>query len=270
MDKIFKWIEKHKKITILIFVSIAFLPIVITNLLFKLPACCYWTEAEWEAGEMLGYFGDVMSFLATAILGYATLSLSDKANKQNEKLIQMQNNQEKSVVIIDQNAEMNFYTKNKDPILPQVLQKKAIDYCFDYVEDTLHTRDIMIIECRLKNITNNYVTGVEINLFDIVVWTKDEITIKPLNGLEEEGAVFIGEKGTQDIRFNLIGLRSILSKEQWKSMKYEFGIKCILTTKNVFNQKTKVYFEANAIFNKENKKIGKRIYTISNYEYKEL
>lgn len=90
MDKVLKWIEKNKGKTILICVLLIIAPIICTHALFKWKSGVYWIEAEWSAGEILGYFGNVISFIGTIGLGYVAISQTEKANKINEELLKIE------------------------------------------------------------------------------------------------------------------------------------------------------------------------------------
>lgn len=272
MDKLFEWMMKNKKKIILFIVLMMVGPMIVTHLLFKWRTGCYWIEAEWEAGEMLGYFASVLSFLPTVVLGYATLMLNDKANKQNDKLIKMQYNQQKSIVVFDQTRKLLFFTLNKDPILLDRLNKRGVDINLDYIDNGYTTNDIMIMEIWLKNVTDNFVAGIELEQFDIVICDEDNevYCVKPKKGLGEELSIFIGEKENEKVRFILTGLKSFLPKEKWEVMQYEFEIRCLLSIRNVYGQITQVYFETGIVLKANDEKIGKREYTIFNYNYKEV
>ena len=43
------------------------------NLLFKIPATSFLLQAEWDAGDALGYYGAVLSFIGTIVLGALAL-----------------------------------------------------------------------------------------------------------------------------------------------------------------------------------------------------
>lgn len=88
MNKILEWINKHKKLTVILLVIAIFLPIVTIHILFKIRSNCYWIEAEWGAGDVLGYFGDVLSFTGTVVLGYVAIRQTEKANLISEKLLE--------------------------------------------------------------------------------------------------------------------------------------------------------------------------------------
>ena len=53
-------------------------------------------------------------------------------------------------------------------------------------------------------------------------------------------------------------------------MQYEFEIRCLLSIRNVYGQITQVYFETGIVLKANDEKIGKREYTIFNYNYKEV
>lgn len=253
MKEIFKWCRNHKRICIATVLGI-FLPIILIHILFKIKTNCYWIESDWSSGDVLGYFGDVLAFLGTVILGYVSLKLNEKAVKQNDKIIAMQHNQERAIAIFDQEKLLSFYTKNVDPILPKRLEKDGVDINFDFVTDTLHTRDIMIMEIYLKNVTNNSITGIEIEEFNIVI---DNNVIKPVGGVGNEIASFINEGGQTKLRIILTGLKSALSEDEWQNLKYEFEIQSKLSIKNVYNEKTKIKFNTGTFIQETEEKKGK-------------
>lgn len=41
----------------------------VIHILFKIQSHCYWIEAEWGAGDILGCFGDILSFVGTIVWG---------------------------------------------------------------------------------------------------------------------------------------------------------------------------------------------------------
>ena len=70
------WIKKHRVLFSLICVVILLLligiPFVI-NILFKINASTDIFVAEWSAGDSLGYYGAILSFLGTVVLGALAL-----------------------------------------------------------------------------------------------------------------------------------------------------------------------------------------------------
>ena len=69
-------LKKHKLlfalICILVLISLVGIPFVI-NLLFKINSNVSVLEAEWSAGDALGYYGAVLSFIGTVVLGALAL-----------------------------------------------------------------------------------------------------------------------------------------------------------------------------------------------------
>ena len=90
MKEILQWIRKHKKLTMMLIVLIVFLPIIVIHILFKIKSNCYWIQAEWDAGYMLGYFGEVLSFIGTIILGYIAVMQTERANHMNQELLNIE------------------------------------------------------------------------------------------------------------------------------------------------------------------------------------
>ena len=87
--------KEHKKTTITIFILLIVLPIIIIHFLFKWKSHCYWIEAEWSAGDVLGYFGDVLSFVGAVVLGYVAITQTEKAYQLNTELLRLEKNNNK-------------------------------------------------------------------------------------------------------------------------------------------------------------------------------
>jgi hypothetical protein len=72
----FEWIKKNKVlfiiICIIVFIVLIGVPFGI-NLLFKIQSNINIFEAEWTAGDALGYYGAVLSFIGTVVLGALAL-----------------------------------------------------------------------------------------------------------------------------------------------------------------------------------------------------
>lgn len=85
----FEWIKKHKMLFIIMCVIILFVLIGIPftiNLLYKVGTNINVFQAEWSAGDALGYYGAVLSFLGTVILGalalYQNHIIKEEADKK--------------------------------------------------------------------------------------------------------------------------------------------------------------------------------------------
>lgn len=92
MEKILKWIKLHKMRTLFMLIAIILLPIIVLHLLFKIRTDCYWIQADWQSGDVLGYFGDVLSFIGTIILGYIAIIQAEKANQLSNELLKIEKN----------------------------------------------------------------------------------------------------------------------------------------------------------------------------------
>lgn len=85
----FEWIKKHKVlfiiICVIILIALIGVPFAI-NLLFKADTNINVLQAEWSAGDALGYYGAVLSFLGTVILGalalYQNHIIKEEADKK--------------------------------------------------------------------------------------------------------------------------------------------------------------------------------------------
>lgn len=88
----FDWMKKHKKlIAFIIFMVIIGVPLII-HILFKLHPDIDFFVAEWTAGELLSYYGSILAFLGTVILGalslYQNQIIKQESDKRNELLEQ--------------------------------------------------------------------------------------------------------------------------------------------------------------------------------------
>ena len=95
MNRIFEWIKKHPGKTIFFIILINALIILgvpaIINICFKNAAPAGWLEAEWSAGDALGYYGDVLGFLGTVLLSALALYQNyeiKKASDEKQALIE--------------------------------------------------------------------------------------------------------------------------------------------------------------------------------------
>lgn len=71
-----EWIKNHKVTFALICLCILFLLIgipLIINILFKIPAATTFLDAEWNASDALAYYGAILSFIGTVVLGALAL-----------------------------------------------------------------------------------------------------------------------------------------------------------------------------------------------------
>lgn len=65
-------------------------PLLVVHLLFKWYNGIDFLVAEWEAGDLLGYIGTILTFVSTIILSVLALRVSNKANALSEKVIEIE------------------------------------------------------------------------------------------------------------------------------------------------------------------------------------
>lgn len=84
----FDWLKKNKRICFISCLGILFMllgiPFII-NVLFKIYSPIYLFEAEWSAGDALGYYGDVLAFIGTVVLGALALYQNHIIKKEADK-----------------------------------------------------------------------------------------------------------------------------------------------------------------------------------------
>lgn len=104
---------------------IVFLFLLITHLLFKMPAPYSWMEAVWSAG-------DFVSFCGTVFLGYITIrqtkyanDMATEANKVSEKLIEFQQREYYPVISITNFSSCSL-EKNKMKIIDDSSNKFGV------------------------------------------------------------------------------------------------------------------------------------------------
>ena len=88
MNHFFEWIKGHHKRAIIIVILSALIIIfgipTIINICFKIPAPCKFLEPEWEASDVLAYYGGVLGFLGTALLSMLALYQNYEVKKESD------------------------------------------------------------------------------------------------------------------------------------------------------------------------------------------
>lgn len=81
----FDWMKNHKKLIAFITFMIIFgIPFII-HVLFKLHSNIDFFVAEWTAGELLSYYGSILAFLGTVILGALSLYQNQIIKQESDK-----------------------------------------------------------------------------------------------------------------------------------------------------------------------------------------
>lgn len=89
----FEWIKKHKVLLICLSIFVIIIVPVLIHILFKIQPKNSFFSAEWTAGDALGYYGSVLSFVGTVVLGalalYQNQIIKDESDRR-EQLLRFQ------------------------------------------------------------------------------------------------------------------------------------------------------------------------------------
>ncbi len=267
----YNWIKDNKKLSCLILIMSVLGLTYIINILYKIDALNYWFEAEWSPGEFLTYFGSILAFVATIILGYSTLVINERATNLSEKLVEMQKNSEKAIAVINVNEKLLFFTKNRDPILINRLAQNGVDFSVDYIEDTYSTRDIMIMEFYLINMTDNIITNINLKQFNIILDDEEDTVIKPLK-CDDGCGVILGKLESIKVKVILTGLKDHLNADKFRYFDYYYGfdINCVFSFQNLYNQVNEINITIGTEKIADVKQLGKNIYKIFIRDFSEI
>ena len=86
MHKMFDWLKDHKTLTVVLSIIIILgIPFFI-HCIFKLDSGMNFFKAEWSAGDALEYYGNILSFIGTVVLGvlalYQNKIIKDETDKR--------------------------------------------------------------------------------------------------------------------------------------------------------------------------------------------
>ena len=184
MKRMLDWIKSHRILVAFLVVLVFALPLVAVHLLFKWRSGIHWLEAEWTAGDVLGYIAGFEALLGTIILGLVSVHQNDEANEINDRLMEMQEEQwrfqikEKAApvditpVVLDE--ERNYYVVNDDDYADEfdVVNQKYKYFFFMNAHGIVKKKAKlfnMVIE--IENISDIILTEVHINrlsVYDII------------------------------------------------------------------------------------------------------
>lgn len=99
-------------VVITILFLIFFVPLLI-NILFKFDFNIWWIESEWSAGDALNFFGNVLSFIGTIVLGAISIWQTNKANNLSEKVLEKDLLESTDFIQLKNKIDID-YKQNKD------------------------------------------------------------------------------------------------------------------------------------------------------------
>lgn len=122
MTDMLNWIKTHKLVVFIISLLIILgVPLVI-HLLFKLHPSSDFFVAEWTAGEALGYYGSILSFIGTVVLGFLALYqnqvIKEESDKREAMLMKMEHEKDMPKFTATAHlthgncSELSFYLEN--------------------------------------------------------------------------------------------------------------------------------------------------------------
>lgn len=184
MKKILNWIKTHKTLVAIITVLVFALPLVVVHFLFKWHSGIPWLEAEWLAGDVLGYIAGFEALLGTIILGLVSVHQTDEANATNDRLMEMQEEQRRfqikekaspvdiTPIILDD--KRNYYVVNDDDFADEfdvVNQKYKYFFFMDAAGVVRKNAKLFNMVIELENISDIVMTEVYIDnlrIYDII------------------------------------------------------------------------------------------------------
>lgn len=99
IDSLIEWVKNNIFKTILIIIGLFFIPLIVVHLLFKWNTGSDFISAEWSAGDLIGYIAGFEAFTGTVILGVIAVWQTEKANKTNDNLLDLTNDNERKSVL---------------------------------------------------------------------------------------------------------------------------------------------------------------------------
>lgn len=168
MEKFLEWIRKNKKLFIFFIIIIALLPIVSIHFLFKLKTNIYWLQAEWGPGDLLGYFGDLLSFLGTVSLGIIAIYQTEKANSLSNKLVELELDRRTPYFDIVQNQSYKIgFGEDIDHILKKYDRKNdmLLQPCYIQQKRTGIITSIAAMKIKVQNLGNSAIRNIFIRSF---------------------------------------------------------------------------------------------------------
>lgn len=152
IETFISWVEKHKAKTTFAIIGLLFIPLIVVHLLFKLDTGYDFISAEWSAGDLIGYIAGFEAFVGTVVLGIIAVWQTDKANKTNDSLLKMtEENERKSVLpFLSFNSYIPRYEGNSfiSLLAKATLESKTNEDANKFVplEDTAKRVDILLSE----------------------------------------------------------------------------------------------------------------------------
>lgn len=264
MKKILNWIKNHIFLVVIIAILVFALPLIVVHLLFKWYSGIPWLEAEWLAGDILGYIAGFEALLGTVILGLVSVYQNDEANAKNDRLMEMQEEQQRfqikekaapvdiTPIILDDNRK--YYVVNDDDFPGEfdvVNQKYKYFFFMDAPGVVRKNAKLFNMVIELENISDIVLTKVYIDNLRIY----DIITNATGVNLEKENILEYTYANDSDQRAQCllkpherIKLCLKIYMDEYRMDEESFHVNFDLSTKSIYN----VIFSANVTLFRNN------------------
>lgn len=97
MENLKKWVKKHIIASVILSFGIIFFPVLLIHISYSIEMPCEFLMAKWSAGELLQFYGSLLSFVGTVLLGGLALWQNQQLAIKNQQFNELINNQQKQM-----------------------------------------------------------------------------------------------------------------------------------------------------------------------------
>ncbi|MPM49003.1 hypothetical protein SDC9_95731 [bioreactor metagenome] len=87
MSKVLDWIKAHKVATVFIILGAFFLPLIFVHIAYRINAINPWFSSTWDSGDLITYIAGFEALVGTVILGIIAVRQNEKVIEMNENMI---------------------------------------------------------------------------------------------------------------------------------------------------------------------------------------
>jgi len=226
----------------------------------------------WDAQDALSFYGSYLSFIGSLIIGIIAVFMSKKANNLTEKIIDLEVKDRKAFVTVNLEYGLKFYCYNDEGSMLNILNNSKITLSADYIENTLHSNDIVLLQLSLTNISNNYITGVHLNKFKISPEYDDKEALA-IN-CDSDNSNLIAPNESKEALIIVTGLSTYLNRSAIEYVEDLFDISFELDVYNLVKEKTtleiEIFAEKPRKYKNKEDILYKINYSLSLNEFKEI
>lgn len=221
---IFKWINKNKLIfsivSVLTFIFFIILIPLILNKIYYTKAICNFFVVGYSVDYILGYYGNILTFIGTVSLGIITVYQNHVSQQKTEKISELQ------IQLAERNAELaeKSYKKQLEDTNIKLLPR------FELINQRI-SGGYSNLTAKLKNVSSSAISELKSVSFEVInsenniLLKSEKVNIKTsflLSGTETEIEFNNKEMNSSD-QFNEFGNSR---KVPWKNIKIEWRFQC--------------------------------------------